>query len=137
MSVLLLAPLDQRSKTQYTIVEETEENHTTDGSLGFFSSLDKATEAAFGGHLEYDMVGRWEFPMGDLTVGQVLDFFDEHSTPPAVKWHNEGGHGPTAYIVIDDADIAEEFTIKFGIERLSEEEIQELDEEDAYRAKRG
>jgi hypothetical protein len=81
----------KRDWTQHDIVEDTRRQHS---GPGFFNVLGGVCEEAFGGTLDYDL-GRWQFPMGDLTIGQLLDFFVERNAKPCLDWHNEFG-GPCA-----------------------------------------
>jgi hypothetical protein len=134
----------KREWTQHDILAETRRLHT---GAGFFQVLGEVCDEAYGDALEYGLGGRWQFPMDNLTVGQVLDFFAEHKRPAPswrkdagvllplleVKWHNETG-GPSAYVVIDDYDVAEAFRARFKIGWLAPEEEQDRSDEDALRA---
>jgi hypothetical protein len=79
--------------TQDQIVEETRRIHGS--GPGFFDTLHTVCWGAFGHRISEDDLGYpdeppegeswedlpppgWRFPMGNLTVGQVLDFFDAH-----------------------------------------------------------
>jgi hypothetical protein len=57
--------------------------------------------------------GGWQFDMGDLTIGQLVDFFAEHGGAPEVTWHNEGG-GPSAYLMIWGYERTEAFATASG-----------------------
>src|SRR6516165_8469347 len=65
--------MTKREWTQHDIAEAARRSHPA-GHPGFFNTLQAQSRAAFGMPLECE-VWRWEFPMGPLTVGQVLDFF--------------------------------------------------------------
>ena len=70
-------------------------------------------------------VWRWEFPMGPLTVGQVLDFFFELNQRWTVEWHRTP-MGPVAYIRTNDHEAAEAFRARFGGKwLLTEERVKE------------
>ena len=73
--------------------------------------------------------------MGELTVGQVLDFFAQTQAKPMIDWHNQSG-GPECYICVDDYPLAEVFRDHFGIKFLVSEEIQDRRDEDTVRAGR-
>ena len=73
----------------------------------------------------------WEFPTGDLTVGQMLDFFG--AMPVPLAWHNEFG-GPSAYVSIADYDLAETFRDQLKIAWLDTAGAQERRDEDGVRA---
>jgi hypothetical protein len=122
-------PVSHRDWTQYDIVAETEKTHS--GS-GFFESLSDTCDWAFGG-LDYDP-GVWEFPMGDLTVDQILDFFGEHNSRPSIRWHNE--HGPAAYIEIADDHLADLFKSQFGIAPLTPDEAEWASDQDVAQVRR-
>jgi hypothetical protein len=116
----------KRDWTQYDIVEETQRRHT---GLGFFNVLHQVVEEAFGGTLVDDLGTTWQFPMGDITVGALIDFLGR----PTLRWHNESG-GPTAYVSIEDYDLAERFRSHFRVDWLSSREEQDRSEEDTLRA---
>jgi hypothetical protein len=112
----------KRDWTQHDIFGKTSELHS---GPGFFQVLYDVCGGAFGGALEYGH-GAWEFPMDDLTVGQLLDFFGEHKSKPVVEWHKESGGFPGAYILIDNYNLAEAFRAKFKIDWLTEDEQEDL-----------
>ena len=89
-------------------------------------------EEAFGDVLDYEP-GRWQFPMYDLTIGEVLDFFGAHNAKPCLDWHNESG-GPSAYVQINDYNLAEAFRMQVKIDWLGQKEQQERCDEDMLRA---
>jgi hypothetical protein len=120
----------KRDWTQYDILSETEKRHS--GS-GFFNMLGGVAEEAFGEALDYGSGGPWQFPMGDLTVGQVLDFFAARALSPELRWHYRAG-GPVAYVVVADYGIARTFRSEFGIQWLSRREAQDRADEDTIRA---
>lgn len=76
----------KRDWTQRDIINETKRIHPP-GAPGFFNTLSDVCTAAFDRLIDCGP-WRWQFPMGDLTVGQVLDFFAEHKRVPAIEWHN-------------------------------------------------
>ena len=137
-----------RDWTQYDIVEETERRHS---GYGVFDELASVSETAFEGKVvDADESGQWEwdedvdnadppsnwfeFSMGELSVGQLVDFFGErgHNAVP-LKWHNESG-GPSAYVVIDDRILAAEFRNRFDVDWSDKDELKKRRDEDAYRA---
>jgi hypothetical protein len=142
----------KREWTQCDIVEETCRIHQA-GQPGFFTTLWDVCTAAFGGRLEVDDLGYpdrgeredggswedlpppgWRFPMGELTVGQVLDFFDAHQAgAPIIKWQHEFG-SPAAEIVFADYHLAEAFRKQFKIDWGSLQEAWERPEDDHVRA---
>ena len=142
----------KRDWTQSDIIEETRRVHQT-GQPGFFDTLWDVCTAAFGGRLKVDDLGYpdaveredgrswedlpppgWRLPMGELTVSQVLDFFDAHQAgDPIIKWHNEFGR-PTAEIVIADYYLAEAFRERFKIDWDSPQEARDRRQEDRERA---
>jgi hypothetical protein len=118
----------QRHWTQATILEETRRLHS---GPGFFNVLHDVCNRAFGGMLDTEPVGteEWEFDIGEITVGQLIDFFG--AVP--LQWHNETG-GPCAYVVVDDRELAAKFCLTFGIEWATEREMQDRRDEDFLRA---
>ena len=73
------------------------------------------------------------FPMGELTVSQILDFFDAHQAgDPIIKWQIEFV-GPAAEIVIPDYALAKAFRGQFKIDWDSPQEARERPEEDHLR----
>jgi hypothetical protein len=142
----------KRDWAQSDIIEETRRVHQP-GQPGFFNTLWDVCTAAFGGRLKVDDLGYpdavqredggswedlpppgWRLPMGELTVSQVLDFFDAHQAgDPIIKWHNEVGRS-TAEIVIADYHLAEAFRKRFKIDWDSCQEAREWWEEDHKRA---
>jgi len=103
--------MTKREWTQHDIAEAARRSHPA-GHPGFFNTLQAQSRAAFGMPLECE-VWRWEFPMGPLTVGQVLDFFAEHNQGWTVGWHRTL-QGPVAHIRTDDYEAAEAFRARFG-----------------------
>src|SRR5690348_15469803 len=111
----------RREWTQYEIVEETRRRHSGEG---FFNVLHEACEEAFGGATADPLVGEtgsWWFLMGELTIGELLDFFTSHKARPAIHWSNQTG-GPTAYVVIGDLNLADKFRTRFETDALSAKE---------------
>jgi hypothetical protein len=104
---------EKRDWTQADIIAATEERLS---GPGFFDELSKICDAAFGGALDYG-AGQWNFPMGTLSVGEVLDFFSEHRRNPMIEWINDSG--PVAFIVIDDFMMAAAFEKEFDIPPLT------------------
>ena len=114
--------------TQNDILNETIEQHGE--GPGFFNTLAEVCYEAFGGKQDtHDDLGLWEFDMGELTVGQLLEFDGKFG----IRWHNMSG-GPSAYVVITDDGDAERFRDQFGINWLHDEEVQSLTDEDYVRA---
>jgi hypothetical protein len=70
----------QRERTQHDIIEETRSRHS---GPGFFHVLHAVCNEAFAGRIA-DLPGPWEFPMEELTLGQLIDFFGR----VPLKWHN-------------------------------------------------
>jgi hypothetical protein len=70
--------MTKRGWTQSDIAREARCAHPA-GHPGFFDTLHRATQSAFGVPLECE-AWCWEFPMGSLTVGQILDFFGRAPT---------------------------------------------------------
>jgi hypothetical protein len=93
-----------------SILEKQEGEHS-----GFFQILRTVTDEAFGGTLVYDP-RQWVFPMNDLFVGQVIDFFLAHNEAPAVTWHKNDEEQPDAYIGIASDDVAAALRSQFGLE---------------------
>ena len=52
---------------------------------------------------------------------------------PMLRLHNESG-GPTAYVSIDDYELAEQFRDHFQVHRLSAREERDRGDEDLIRA---
>src|SRR5262249_15046710 len=101
----------KRDWTQYEILTETQSWHT---GYEFFNVLHDVCDEAFGGQLGAGFAN-CEFPMGNLTIGQLLDFTGRKSGRIlSVEWKREAG-GPAAYVLLDDDDAAD-FTREFGIE---------------------
>jgi hypothetical protein len=73
--------------------------------------------------------------MGDLTIGQLLDFFAGRNAKPCLDWHNEFG-GPSAYVQVGDYNLARAFRRRFNVGWLSQKEQQERSDEDMFRASR-
>ena len=103
--------MTKREWTQHDITEASRRAHPA-GQPGFFNTLQTVTREAFGMLLECE-VWRWEFPMGPLTVGQVLDSFAEHNQGWTVGWH-PALPGPVAHIRTDAYEAAEAFRARFG-----------------------
>jgi hypothetical protein len=61
----------KRNWTQHDIVEEAEKQST---GPRFFNVLHTVADEAFGGLLDNDL-GSSQFPMGKITIGELLDFF--------------------------------------------------------------
>jgi len=115
--------MTKREWTQHDIAEAARRSHPA-GHPGFFNTLQAQSRAAFGMPLECE-VWRWEFPMGPLTVGQVLDFFSEPNQRWTVEWHR-APMGPVAYIRTNDHEAAEAFRARFGGKwLLTEERVKE------------
>jgi len=112
----------KRGWTQGDIIAATEQQHS---GPGFFKALAEVCLTAFGGAFDYSP-GQYMFRMGDLTIGDVLDFFADHRRTPVIEWANN--FGPEAYIAIDDFTIAAEFEKEFDIPPLSPLEWQRLTE---------
>jgi hypothetical protein len=125
--------LMKRDWTQENIVDETIRRHSLgDGDPSFFNILNDVTYEAFGRRVREDDLGfagepeegqdwidlpppGWRFEMGDLTIGQILDFFDAHqAADPIINWHNASG-GPHAEIVIGNYNLAEALREQFRI----------------------
>jgi hypothetical protein len=123
----------KREWTQHRIIEETRRTHPP-GYPGFFNTLHVVSAAAFGGSLgDEEWVCPFVFPMGDITVGELLDFFAELPDVPRIQWHNESGD-PCAYVAIDDDVFAVLFGTHFKVANLSPDEMKERREEDNARA---
>jgi hypothetical protein len=90
------------------------------GHPEFFDTLHRVTQSAFGVPLECE-AWCWEFPMGSLTVGQILDFFAEHEQGWTIAWHVTSW-GPEAYIKTGSYEAAEAFRARFGGKWLLTEE---------------
>jgi hypothetical protein len=118
--------------TESDILEETRRRHGS--GPGFFNTLQKVCEEAFAGllHDEADIYDGRQFPMGDLTIGQVLDFCADHGTLAAIKWHNTSS-GPDAHLVIGNS-VAEAFKTQFGVAWLAPDEEAAAADEDFVRA---
>jgi hypothetical protein len=100
-----------REWTQYDIVSEARKIHP--GS-GFFDAVKNKSEEVFA-ELEY-VDKHWEYPMGDLTVGEILDFCGKMNLRPSIRWHDV--NNPTAYIRIED-DLVTSFEQHFGIHPIN------------------
>jgi hypothetical protein len=120
----------KRDWTESDIIEETRRRHGS--GPGFFDTLHNVSQEAFAGLLHDEHLG-WQFPLGDLTVGQVLDFCTAHGTLPAIKWHNTSS-GPDAHLVVGNHNAAEAFKERFGVAWLSADEEAEKANEDFVRA---
>jgi hypothetical protein len=94
---------------------------------GFFNVLDAVAREVFGGALDDDF-GKWQFAMGDITVGALMDFLGRSM----LRWHNESA-GPTAYVSIDDYELAEQFRDHFQVHWLSAREERDRGDEDLIR----
>jgi hypothetical protein len=135
--------------TQEQIVEEAHRIHGS-GS-GFFNTLQAMCWEAFGHRIRDEDLSSpdeppeglswedlpppgWRFPMGDPTIGQVLDFFDaQQAGDPIINWHNQSG-GPGAEIVIEDYNRAEAFRDHFRIHWDSRDDARARQQEDYLRA---
>ena len=111
--------MTKREWTQHDIAEASRRAHPA-GQPGFFNTLQAVSQEAFGMSLECE-IWRWEFPMGPLTVGQVLDFFAEHNQGWAVEWYSTP-LGPIAHIRTNDYEAAEAFRAQYGGKWLLTEE---------------
>jgi hypothetical protein len=123
----------KRDMTQYDIVEETRRRHP-EGPKGFFTTLFEVSDEAFPadwGTGDTPEEEQWVFPMGRLTVGQLVDFFV--SAAPTIVWRNEFA-GPSAYVVIGDYVLAEAYRDRFGVKWLSTEDIKDRHKEGYGRA---
>ena len=119
----------KRNWTEDDIYRETCKRHS---GPGFFQTLHEVCAEAFGFACDYEP-GAWEFPMGSLTVGQLLDFFAERNAVPNITWHNGTG-GPSAYVAIGDYEMAESFRDWFKVKWLSVDELEQRYAEDGFRA---
>ena len=111
--------MTKRGWTQSDIAREARCAHPA-GHPGFFDTLHRATQSAFGVPLECE-AWCWEFPMGSLTVGQILDFFADHEQGWTIEWHVTSW-GPEAYIRTGNYQAAEAFRARFGGKWLLTEE---------------
>jgi hypothetical protein len=103
-----------RDATQHDIIERWNRN-----DLHLWETLRGRTDMAFGACIPGEDRARWQFPMGNLTVGELLDFFrDHHASPPSNlwgMWWYEPPAPPRAFIIIDDPNLAEAFAAHFDI----------------------
>jgi hypothetical protein len=119
MSVISFPPASptrepHRDATQADILRES----TKQGALTYFEGVRMATDVAFGCGVPGEERACWQFPMGDRTVGQLLDFFAKHGAlPPSKQWDLwwYDGLPPRAYILIHDFRLAEAFAAHFEI----------------------
>jgi hypothetical protein len=75
-----------RDWTQEDIISETIlRKESVDSERPFFHILGDVDEMAFGrdGYDSCDEL--WQFPMGNLTIGQLQDFFAIHKTVPKLS----------------------------------------------------
>ena len=116
--------------TQQKIIEEA--RRVRGSGSGFFVALYSICWEAFGYRIRDDHLSchheppkgsswedlpppGWRFPMEELTIGQVLDFFDaQQAGNPIINWHSQSD-GPGAEIVIEDYNLAEAFRHEFRI----------------------
>jgi hypothetical protein len=135
--------------TEQQIIEETRRMHGS--ASGFFVALYAECWEAFGYRIRDDHLSYpdeppeglswedlpppgWRFPMGELTIGQVLDFFDaQQAGDPIINWHSQSG-GPGAEIVIEDYNLAEAFRHEFRIRWDSPDDARARRREDYLRA---
>jgi hypothetical protein len=113
--------------TQYEIFEEAKRRHG--GDPDFFNNMNKTTDEDFGLSLEV-IAGEWEFEMGKLTVGKLLEFFAGKPDGFSIVWHKGGVRGRFACVAISDYDLAEAYRSHFKERWLTTEELQRVHRND-------